>query len=113
MRRGRQRLVGSAIARFIVAFLMGSGLWFRAFSRGGIELPRTRRRGAIATPANRGSLHCCEALFSLLCFGVFHTTIHIRRNSSVVRSTMLFPPMAGCPCRAPAAVSPPRHKARP
>ena len=64
-------------------------------------------------PANRGSLHCCEAFFSLLCFGVFHTTIHIRRNSSVVRSTMLFPPPAGCPCRAPAAVSPPRHKARP
>lgn len=76
----------------------------RAFSRGGIELPRTRRRGAIAVPVPWGSFHCCEALFSLLCFGVSFATIAVSRNIIARLVVWAFPPLGGgCPCRAPAA----------
>lgn len=72
-----------------------------------------RRRGAVALPAPWGSLHCCEAFFSYLCVGVVPAPIALRRNACALWPAMLFPPAAGCPCRAPAAVFPPRHQARP
>lgn len=50
---------------------------------------------------------------SYLCFGVVPAPIALRRNSCALWPPLLFPPAAGCPCRAPAAVFPPRHQARP
>lgn len=66
-----------------------------------------RRPGATATPAPWGSLHCCEAFFSYLCRGVVPAPIALRRNSCALRPFLLFPPAAGCPCRAPAGAPSP------
>lgn len=66
-----------------------------------------RRRGAVALPAPWGSLHCCEALFSYPCIGVVPAPIALWRNSCALWPAMLFPPAAGCPCRAPAGAPSP------
>lgn len=66
-----------------------------------------RRPGAIAVPAPWGSLHCCEAFFSFPCLGAFPASIVVRRNSGALWPALLFPPMAGCPCRAPAGAPSP------
>ncbi len=51
--------------------------------------------------------------FHLFCCGVVPAPIAVRRNALAPWPRLLFPPAAGWPCRPPAAVSPPRHSARP
>ena len=51
--------------------------------------------------------------FHLFCGGAFPAPIAHWRKTSALWPPLLFPPAAGCPCRAPAPVSPARRGARP
>lgn len=80
---------------------------------GGPPLPPLRRPVAIAMPVPWGPLHCCEAFFSYPCFGAFPAPIALWRNSVLIWPPLLFPPMAGCPCRAPAGAPSPAPSGTP
>lgn len=62
-----------------------------------------RRRGAGALPATRARFIVVRPFFICFAGGVFPAPIALRRNSSPLWPPLLFPPAAGCPCRAPAA----------
>lgn len=72
-----------------------------------------RRAGARATPVPWGPLHCCEAFFSYPCLGAFPAPLALWRNSVHIWPPLLFPPMAGCPCRAPAGAPSPAPSGTP